>query len=253
MHHAADHRRSRPRADRRGARRGVAGRAAAGGPARLAQRRCPCPVDLSGEVKQFVIDHDRVVTLRRDDPRRPARRGRAWRQHDARAPVVGSRAASRRWSRSPSSTADDIDGTSPTRIWVVEVNGRSVGFVQDYRIGDYPDYALLTPTRTRSASTTRSASRTWVGRGLGVRDPVGLDAEDAGTDSPTRRPTSPPRTTATPPACGSSTSSASPQGVWFDEPEADGTVGDRRRLHPRRRTRAGLRPDGEPQWAMMCP
>ena len=34
---------------------------------------------------------------------------------------------------------------SPTRMWVVEVNGRSVGFVQDYRIGDYPDYAVLGP------------------------------------------------------------------------------------------------------------
>ena len=30
-------------------------------------------------------------------------------------------------------------------MWVVEVNGRSVGFVQDYRIGDYPDYAVLGP------------------------------------------------------------------------------------------------------------
>ena len=39
----------------------------------------------------------------------------------------------------------DIDGTTPTRMWVVEVNGRSIGFVQDYRIRDYPEFALLTP------------------------------------------------------------------------------------------------------------
>ena len=38
-----------------------------------------------------------------------------------------------------------IDGMSPTRMWVVEVNGRSVGFVRDYRVGDYPDYAVLGP------------------------------------------------------------------------------------------------------------
>ena len=48
-------------------------------------------------------------------------------------------------SRSRSKYAERVDGLSPTRMWVVEANGRSVGFVQDYRIGDYPDYAVLGP------------------------------------------------------------------------------------------------------------
>lgn len=36
-----------------------------------------------------------------------------------------------------------VRGEEPTRMWVWEVNGRSIGFSQDYRIADYPDYALL--------------------------------------------------------------------------------------------------------------
>ncbi|UUZ59301.1 acetyltransferase [Nocardioides sp. B-3] len=100
-------------------------------------------VDLSGEVKKFVIDHDRVVTLRsmtRGDLPKVAQ----WRQQ----PHV------LQWwagdgeptlQRVTEQYAADIDGTSPTRIWVAEVNGRSVAFVQDYRVGDYPDYALLAP------------------------------------------------------------------------------------------------------------
>ncbi|MFL6159611.1 MAG: GNAT family N-acetyltransferase [Marmoricola sp.] len=36
-----------------------------------------------------------------------------------------------------------LRGDDPTRMWVWEVNGRSIGFGQDYRIADHPDYALL--------------------------------------------------------------------------------------------------------------
>ena len=85
----------------------------------------PVPVDLSGEVKQFVIDHDRVVTLRamtRGDLPKVAQ----WRQQ----PHVLQWWASDgepTLERVTEQYAADIDGTSPTRIWVAEVNGRSVG------------------------------------------------------------------------------------------------------------------------------
>ena len=51
---------------------------------------------------------------------------------------------------------------------------------QDYRIARLPRVRRAhARTRTRSASTTRSASRTWVGRGFGVRHAVGLDGASA--------------------------------------------------------------------------
>ena len=103
----------------------------------------PVADDLSADPRRFVVDADLRIGLRamtRGDLPMVTR----WRQQ----PHV------LRWWRSDGEpTADrvaaayepDIDGTTPTRMWVVEVNGRSVGFVQDYRIRDYPEFALLTP------------------------------------------------------------------------------------------------------------
>lgn len=127
----------------------------------------PVPVDLSGEVKRFTVDQDRVVTLRamtRGDLALVTR----WRQE----PHV------HRWwtadgeptpERVSAQYADHIDGTTPTRMWIVEVNGRSLGFVQDYRVGDYPDYALLTPDPAAIGVDYAIGEPEWVGRGLGVR------------------------------------------------------------------------------------
>ena len=127
----------------------------------------PVPVDLSGAVKQFVIDHDRVVVVRamtRGDLADVTR----WRQSEH----------VQRWWRGvgePTPEAVEarygprIDGLTPTRMWVVEVNGRSVGFIQDYRIGDYPEYALLTPDPEAIGIDYAIGDPAWVGRGLGVR------------------------------------------------------------------------------------
>jgi aminoglycoside 6'-N-acetyltransferase len=127
----------------------------------------PVPVDLSGELKQFVIDHDRVVTVRamtRGDLADLTR----WRR---------SEHVRRWWTGVGEATPQAvearygprIDGLTPTRMWVVEVNGRSVGFIQDYRIGDYPDYALLTPDPEAIGIDYAIGDPAWVGRGLGVR------------------------------------------------------------------------------------
>ncbi|QNN55131.1 GNAT family N-acetyltransferase [Nocardioides mesophilus] len=62
-----------------------------------------------------------------------------------------------------------IDGTEPTRRWVVEINGRSVGFVQDYLIGDHPDWALLTAAPDAVGFDYAIGERSWVGHGLGTR------------------------------------------------------------------------------------
>ena len=117
--------------------------------AAAARRTCaslhvePTPLDLSGEVKRFVVDHDRRVTLRamtRGDLPDVAR----WRSADhverwyaGGGPPTLAAVTERYGPR--------IDGMVPVRMWVVEVNGRSVGFCQDYRIRDHPDYAVPTP------------------------------------------------------------------------------------------------------------
>ncbi|WP_297739948.1 GNAT family N-acetyltransferase [Nocardioides sp.] len=127
----------------------------------------PSPIDLSGEVKMFAIDHDWSVTVRamtRGDLPLVTR----WRQRphvhqwwtDDGEPTL---------ERVTEQYAADIDGTTPTRMWVAEVNGRSVGFVQDYRVGDYPDYALLTPDADAVGIDYAIGEPEWTGRGLGTR------------------------------------------------------------------------------------
>lgn len=141
--------------------------------AAAARRTCasmhtePEPVDLSGETKRFVVDHDNRVAVRamtRGDLAAVV----AWRQDEE---VV-------RWwspgelsdpSRIEEKYAERIDGMSPTRMWVVEVNGRSVGFVQDYRIGDYPEYAVLGPDPDAIGVDYAIGAAQWRGRGLGQR------------------------------------------------------------------------------------
>lgn len=117
--------------------------------AAAARRTCaslhvePTPLDLSGEVKRFVIDHDRRVALRAmtrgDLPDvvrwRSADHVERWYAGDG-PPTLAS--VTERYG-------PRIDGMMPVRMWVVEVNGRSVGFCQDYRIRDHPDYAVPTP------------------------------------------------------------------------------------------------------------
>jgi RimJ/RimL family protein N-acetyltransferase len=62
-----------------------------------------------------------------------------------------------------------LDGDDPTRLWVLEVAGRSVGMLQDYRVGDHPDYALLTAKPDAAALDYLIGDPAWVGRGLGTR------------------------------------------------------------------------------------
>jgi aminoglycoside 6'-N-acetyltransferase len=62
-----------------------------------------------------------------------------------------------------------LDGDDATRLWIVEVNRRSVGFLQDYRIGDHPEYALLTRTPEAVGVDYAIGHPGWVGRGIGTR------------------------------------------------------------------------------------
>lgn len=62
-----------------------------------------------------------------------------------------------------------LDGDDPARLWVLELNGRSVGFLQDYRIGDHPAYALLTARPDAIGLDYLVGDPGWVGRGVGTR------------------------------------------------------------------------------------
>jgi aminoglycoside 6'-N-acetyltransferase len=195
--------------------------------AAAARRTCasmhvePEPVDLSGEVKRFVVDHDTRIAIR------------AMTRGDLDS-VVSWRSDPElvRWWTPGEMTdrgtieakyAERIDGLSPTRMWVVEVNGRSVGFVQDYRIGDYPDYAVLGPDPDAIGVDYAIGSDAWRGTGLGQRmlwawmQRARARFPDATTyfAAPDHRNAASLRVLA---------KAGFTEGLWFDEPQPDGAA-----------------------------
>lgn len=181
----------------------------------------PVPFDLSGAVKQFVVDHDTRVSVR------PM-------THGDLPDVARWRAAAhveRWWAGEGEPTLEavtakygpDVDGTTPTRMWVAEVNGRSVGFLQDYRIGDYPEYAVLGPDPSAIGLDYAIGDVAWTGRGIGTRvvwawmHRVRKRFPDATVyfAAPDHRNRASLRMLA---KLGFS------EGLWFDEPQADGSV-----------------------------
>ena len=127
----------------------------------------PRAVDLSGETKRFEIDPDRRVALRAmtrgDLPDVVRWRAQphvlAWFAEDG-PPDLGA-VTDKYGAR--------IDGMAPVRMWVAEVNGRSIGFVQDYRVRDVPDFPLLVAEPDAIGVDYVIGEPEWVGRGLGTR------------------------------------------------------------------------------------
>lgn len=62
-----------------------------------------------------------------------------------------------------------IDGDVATRMFVVEAHGRSVGFLQDYRLSDHPDYAVVTPDPHAIGVDYAIGEAAWLRRGVGSR------------------------------------------------------------------------------------
>ncbi len=181
----------------------------------------PVPLDLSGEVKRFVVDHDIRVTMRAmtygDLPDVARWRGadhvRKWWSDDGEAALEAVTAK----------YGPDIDGTTPTRMWVAEANGRSVGFLQDYRIGDYPEYAVLGPDPAAIGIDYAIGDVAWIDRGIGTRFVWAwmqrarhrFPAATAYFAAPDHRNRASLRMLA---KLGFS------EGLWFDEPQEDGSV-----------------------------
>jgi len=181
----------------------------------------PVPLDLSGEVKRFQIDHDLRVGLRamtRGDLPDMAR----WRAADH----------VKRWFAADGDAdlesvtekyGPRIDGMSPTRMWVVEANGRSVGFCQDYRVRDYPAYAVLTPDPDAVAVDYAIGDEKFTGRGIGTRMLWAWlsTAHRRYPDVPTYFSSPDHRNAA---SLRILEKVGFTPGTWFDEPQRDGSV-----------------------------
>lgn len=117
-----------------------------------------------------------------------------------------------------------IRGEKPTRLWIWEVNGRSVGFAQDYRIADHPEFALLCGRPDAVGFDYLVGELAFTGRGLGtsllwvfLRDIVAPAYPDCGElyAAPDHRNLASRRVLA---------KVGATEGLWFDEPRSDGTV-----------------------------
>jgi RimJ/RimL family protein N-acetyltransferase len=136
-----------------------------------------------------------------------------------------------RWwddQRSPEQVAayygPGIRGEDAVRYWIWEVNGRSVGFSQDYRIADHPEFALLCGRPDAIGYDYVIGEVAFVDRGLGtkllwvfLRDIVvpayaGCSELFAAPDHRNAR------------SLRVLAKLGATQGMWFDEPQSNGGV-----------------------------
>ncbi|MGI8700663.1 MAG: GNAT family N-acetyltransferase [Nocardioidaceae bacterium] len=119
-----------------------------------------------------------------------------------------------------------LAGQDPTRMWVVEVDGRPVGFLQDYRVGDHPDYAAKTADPAAVGFDYLLGEPSLIGRGLGTRmiwefcrDVLRRDYPDAAhfTASPSHRNH---RSRRVLEKCGFT------EGLWIDPPGTERGLGE---------------------------
>ena len=189
--------------------------------AAMIQGSDPIPVDLSGEVKRFAVDHDTVVSVR------AATRGDLpdlvrWRQaaHVLKWWVSDGEPTKERVEEQ---YGPDLDGMTPTRMWIGEVNGRSVGFIQDYRISDYPEFAQLAPDPAAIGVDYAIGDPVFIGRGLGVRL-VWEWMERAHRRFPDARAIFAAPDHRNEPSLRLLDKLGYVRGTWFDQPLADGSV-----------------------------
>jgi aminoglycoside 6'-N-acetyltransferase len=116
-----------------------------------------------------------------------------------------------------------IDAESPTRMFVVTADERSVGFLQDYRISDHPEFAVLTPDPDAIGVDYAIGEFDWLNRGVGLRMlrqwfPVARAGYPDATTyfaAPDHRNLASRRLLL---------KAGFVEGTWFDEPQPDGTT-----------------------------
>ena len=140
---------------------------------RLADGRGPVlAVDLSEDPLRFCVDDEHRFAMR------PMTEGdlpdvTRW---------INTPHVARWWDehRSPEQVAahygPGIRGEDAVRYWIWEVNGRSVGFSQDYRIADHPEFALLCGRPDAIGFDYVIGEAAFVDRGLGTKLALGLPA-----------------------------------------------------------------------------
>ena len=187
----------------------------------LADGRGPVlAVDLSGDPLRFCVDDDHRFALR------PMTEG----DLAAVTEWVNKPHVARWWDRNRSAEqvaahyTPGIRGEVAVRYWVWEVNGRSVGLCQDYRIADHPEFALLCGRPDAIGFDYLIGEEAFVGRGLGnkllwvyLRDLV-LPAYASATElfaAPDHRNAASLRVL---------DKLGAARGLWFDEPQAGGGV-----------------------------
>jgi RimJ/RimL family protein N-acetyltransferase len=126
-------------------------------------------VDLSGDPLRFRVDHDHVYSVRPMTPGdfpevarwiNQPHVARWWTDFDPSGPRVEEQVAAQ--------YGPVLRGEEPIRAWIWEVNGRSVGFAQDYRISDHPEFALLSSRPDAVGVDYGIGEPAFVGRGLGT-------------------------------------------------------------------------------------
>lgn len=65
--------------------------------------------------------------------------------------------------------ARELDGTSATRMWIVELDGRPIGYVQDYPVVAYDDFAVRVQDLQAIAFDYLIGEPDLVGQGIGTR------------------------------------------------------------------------------------
>lgn len=184
----------------------------------------PEPVDLSGKVAVFAMPGSPYV------PGRVSLRAMTagdlpwllrWRNQAH---------VDRWWHHDPSDEAGvraqygpDLAPGTATDLWIAELRGRSVGFIQDYLIGDHPEYALLTGAPDARGCDYLIGEPAFVGRGVGtamlwawlIRLRDRHPAVSRAYAAPDHRNAASLRALA---------KVGFVEGLWFDEPEPDGTT-----------------------------